>query len=316
MAAAFAVSRRGGVCRWRSLRLVVAMLIARSALAGRLPRAAVLLPLRGGQRPPDELMGMAPLVRRSRLHATPDATRNARRPSPDGAHSIPPFATLRLVLAALLARAALAGRLPRAAVLRGGNHPAEEAMDAGGHTGAPDLLYDGRIEVIVGPMFSGKSTELLRRLRRYKVARAECLLLKFAGDGRYSETEVVTHDATGMPAQNCARLADAAAAMDGADVVGIDEGQFFDDLLPTCERLANAGKVVIVAALDGTFQRKPFEQVVELCPLAERVDKLSAVCVHCTRPAAFSKRIVAGDAVVDIGGADKYEAVCRRCFFK
>ena len=83
-----------------------------------------------------------------------------------------------------------------------------------------------------------------------------------------------------------------------------------------CDRMANEGKIVLVSALDGTFQRKPFEQVVELCPLAERVDKLSAVCVHCTRPAAFSKRIVAGDAVVDIGGADKYEAVCRRCFFK
>lgn len=318
MAAAFAVSRRGGVCRWRTLRLVVTMLIARSALAGRLPRSShcglPYLLLRGGQRPSDELMGMAPLVRRS--STTSDATRNSRRRPPTPSDSIPPFATMRLVLAALLARAALAGRLPRAALLRGGNHPAEEAMDAGGHTGAPDLLYDGRIELIVGPMFSGKSTELLRRLRRYKVARAECLLLKFAGDGRYSETEVVTHDSTGMAAQNCARLADAAAAMDGADVVGIDEGQFFDDLLPTCERLANAGKVVIVAALDGTFQRKPFEQVVELCPLAERVDKLSAVCVHCTRPAAFSKRIVAGDAVVDIGGADKYEAVCRRCFFK
>ena len=196
-------------------------------------------------------------------------------------------ATLRLVLAALLARSALAGRLPRAAVLRGGNHPAEEAMDAGGHTGArPPVRRPDRAD---------RRADVLRQVdraaaaaRQYKVARAECLLLKFAGDGRYSETEVVTHDSTGMPAQNCARLADAAAAMDGADVVGIDEGQFFDDLLPTCERLANAGKVVIVAALDGTFQRKPFEQVVELCPLAERVDKLSAVCVHCARPAAFS----------------------------
>ena len=116
---------------------------------------------------------MAPLVRRSRPTRRP--TRRAIHDAVAGpAHSIPPFATLRLVLAALLARAALAGRLPLR--VRGGNHR-EEAMDAGGHTGAPDLLYDGRIEVIVGPMFSGKSTE---RRRAPVQGGAECLLLKFA----------------------------------------------------------------------------------------------------------------------------------------
>lgn len=98
------------------------------------------------------------------------------------------------------------------------------------------------------------------------------------------------------------------------DVIGIDEGQFFPDIVPFCEDMANGGKVVIVAALDGTFQRKGFGSILELVPLAESVTKLTAVCMMCYADGSFSKRIGSETAVEVIGGADKYVAVCRACF--
>ena len=171
----------------------------------------------------------------------------------------------------------------------------------------------GRIELITGPMFSGNSTELLRRLGRYQAAKVPLLLLKFRGDERYSATEVQTHDRTAMGALAVSTLAEARDAARDARVVGIDEGQFFSDLLPFAEDLANDGKVVVIAALDGDFQRQPFGHVPALVPLCERVDKLSAICAHCSRPAAFTQRITAETETVSIGGADKYVAVCRRC---
>ena len=173
----------------------------------------------------------------------------------------------------------------------------------------------GRIELITGPMFSGKSTELLRRLSRFQAAKVPLVLLKFSGDDRYSTTEVQTHDRNAMSALAVTRLSEALHATTDARVVGIDEGQFFEDLLPVAERLANEGKVVLIAALDGTFQREPFGQIAELVPLCERVDKLSAICAVCSRPASFTKRLSAETETVSIGGADKYVAVCRRCFF-
>jgi len=170
----------------------------------------------------------------------------------------------------------------------------------------------GRIELITGPMFSGKSTELIRRLSRYQAAKVPLLLVKFAGDERYSSTEVQTHDRTAMGALAVTRLAEAREAARDVRVLGIDEGQFFEDLLPFAEELANEGKVVVIAALDGDFQRQPFGQVPALVPLCERVDKLSAICAYCSRPASFTQRLTAETETVSIGGADKYVAVCRR----
>ena len=184
-------------------------------------------------------------------------------------------------------------------------------------------------------MFSGKSTELIRRyscatiflitdtyslttyerlirLSRYQAAKVPLLLVKFAGDERYSSTEVQTHDRTAMGALAVTRLAEAREAARDVRVLGIDEGQFFEDLLPFAEELANEGKVVVIAALDGDFQRQPFGQVPALVPLCERVDKLSAICAHCSRPASFTQRLTAETETVSIGGADKYVAVCRR----
>ena len=112
-------------------------------------------------------------------------------------------------------------------------------------------------------------------------------------------------------------LGDLPCSGDEFDVIGIDEGQFFPDVVPWCEAMANKGKIVLVAALDGTFQRKPFCDVLCLVPLAEEVIKLSAVCMGCFQDASFSKRIVLdeGETVEVIGGTDKYMAVCRGCYF-
>eukprot|EP00771_Trimastix_marina_P000522 gnl/Trimastix_PCT/1542.p1 GENE.gnl/Trimastix_PCT/1542~~gnl/Trimastix_PCT/1542.p1 ORF type:complete len:234 (+),score=32.65 gnl/Trimastix_PCT/1542:69-704(+) len=177
----------------------------------------------------------------------------------------------------------------------------------------------GRIEVIYGPMFSGKSTELIRRIHRHIAAKRRCLIVKYAKDCRYTEEtdeSIATHDRVTFTAKSCDRLSELGTRVRDYDVIAIDEGQFFPDIVSFCEDWANAGKIVLVACLDGTFQRKPFNNILELIPLAENVTKLSAICMICQRDAAFSKRLDSNDTRVEvIGGADKYIAVCRRCYF-
>jgi thymidine kinase len=163
-------------------------------------------------------------------------------------------------------------------------------------------------------MFSGKTTELMRRITRFRLAKLDCAVIKYNADTRYSVEDACTHDDRKLSAIPAERLEDVYQQVKNMDVVGIDEGQFFPDIVAFSERLANEGKIVIVAALDGTFQRKPFGTVLELVPLAESVHKLSAVCMECFNPAAFSKRIGSDQRVQVIGGAETYLAVCRRCF--
>lgn len=174
---------------------------------------------------------------------------------------------------------------------------------------------EGRVELILGPMFSGKTTELMRRIKRHTVAQRSCMLVKYAQDNRYSVEEAATHDKHTFPATPTESLYSIIDLALEFDCIGIDEGQFFPDLSVFCEDMANRGKTVIVAALDGTFQRKPFEDVMQLVPLAEDVSKLSAVCMSCHKDAAFSKRLGTEKEVQVIGGADKYIAVCRECYF-
>lgn len=171
----------------------------------------------------------------------------------------------------------------------------------------------GQVQLILGPMFSGKSTELIRRLKRYQVAKYEVLIIKYAKDVRYDENGISTHDRQTLPAVAATTLQDLTKKAMAYDVIGIDEGQFFPDIT-WVEEMANKGKVVLIAALDGTFQRKPFSSILELIPLAESVTKLSAVCMNCFGEAAFSKRISEEDSLEVIGGADKYMAVCRKCY--
>ncbi|XP_054989296.1 thymidine kinase, cytosolic isoform X2 [Sorex araneus] len=171
------------------------------------------------------------------------------------------------------------------------------------------------MQVILGPMFSGKSTELMRRVRRFQIAQYKCLVIKYAKDTRYS-THFSTHDRNTMEALPACLLRDVTPDALGVAVIGIDEGQFFPDIVDFSEAMANAGKTVIVAALDGTFQRKAFGNILNLVPLAESVVKLTAVCMQCFREAAYTKRLGVEKEVEVIGGADKYHSVCRPCYFK
>ncbi|KAM5135117.1 thymidine kinase, cytosolic-like [Mantella aurantiaca] len=170
--------------------------------------------------------------------------------------------------------------------------------------------------VIFGPMFSGKSTELMRRVRRFQIAQYKCLVIKYAKDTRYSKEQLATHDRHTMSAVSACSLADVFTEALNYCVIGIDEGQFFPDVVEFCEEMANRNKTVIVAALDGTFQRKAFGDILNLVPLAESVVKLNAVCMECYREASYTKRLGAEKEVEVIGGADKYQSVCRQCYFK
>lgn len=176
--------------------------------------------------------------------------------------------------------------------------------------------FNGSIELILGPMFSGKTTELFRRIRRYTFANYRCIVIKYRKDQRYAAAgEASTHDQLMLAAHPCERLSEAIDQVKDFDVIGIDEGQFFPDLPEYSEKWANAGKVIVVSALDGTFQRKPFGRTLELIPLAEKIDKLHAVCMLCFGDASFSKRISTTDNRVEvIGGSEAYVSTCRKCY--
>lgn len=173
----------------------------------------------------------------------------------------------------------------------------------------------GWIEVICGSMFSGKTEELIRRLRRSRIARQRTEAFKPAIDTRYSDEEVVSHDATTIATTPVHTPSQIVLLADGVDVVGIDEAQFFDaDLLEVCQQLATDGKRVIVAGLDQDYQGQPFEPIPQLMAVAEHVTKLHAICVVCGGPANHSQRIVAGEDRVLLGANDAYEPRCRNCF--
>jgi thymidine kinase len=175
-----------------------------------------------------------------------------------------------------------------------------------------DARHGGEIQIIVGPMFSGKSTELMRRIRRYGFAKKKCLVCKYDKDQRYgTKEEMATHDRVKMLALPCSVLADAADTYMDFDVIGIDEGQFFGDLVSFCETAANNGKIVIVAGLDGDFKAAPFGTICDLLPLAEKFDKICAVCAVSGCDAAFTRRNTSDTAVELIGGAETYDATCR-----
>ncbi|KAJ3448941.1 thymidine kinase cytosolic [Anaeramoeba flamelloides] len=180
-----------------------------------------------------------------------------------------------------------------------------------------EYTYEGHIQLILGPMFGGKSSELIRRTRRYSFANKKCTVIKFARDIRYSVDKCCTHDKVMMDAVPCTgKLFEVEDKVKDHDVIGIDEGQFFEDVVEFSEHMANLGKIVIVASLDGTFERKPFGRVLELVSKAEKVIKLNAICMVTYKDAAFSKRISQEKEVQVIGGSDKYIAVSREGYFK
>jgi len=173
----------------------------------------------------------------------------------------------------------------------------------------------GHLEVIIGPMFAGKTTEMLRRVRRHKVAQKKCLVVKYELDRRFSDTSVCTHDHLTVIAEPVSRLIDLASELvDQVDVIGIDEGQFYPDLLSEVRGFLKRGKIVIVSALDGTFDQKPFGDVLSLIPMADAATKLNAVCALCYNEAPFTQRLTSETKVEVIGGSEMYRPVCRACY--
>jgi len=173
----------------------------------------------------------------------------------------------------------------------------------------------GSIEVICGSMFSGKTEELIRRLRRAQIARLNVEIFKPKIDTRYHETEVVSHNATSIPSTPIENSSSILLLGTDTQVVGIDEAQFFDDGLPeVCVALANKGIRIIVAGLDMDFQGKPFGPMPALMAIAEDVTKVHAVCVQCGAPATFSFRTVSGESKILLGEKESYEPRCRLCF--
>uniref|UniRef100_A0A4W3KIW3 Thymidine kinase n=1 Tax=Callorhinchus milii TaxID=7868 RepID=A0A4W3KIW3_CALMI len=173
----------------------------------------------------------------------------------------------------------------------------------------------GQIQVKLPPNYCIYITELMRRVRRYQIAQHVCLVIKYAKDVRYSNEDVATHDKFTMPAIAVTMLSEVYQEALQCSVIGIDEGQFFPDCVDFSEEMANQGRTVIVAALDGTFQRKAFGNILNLVPLAESVVKLNAVCMGCYREASYTTRLGSEKQVEVIGGTDIYRATCRRCYF-
>lgn len=177
--------------------------------------------------------------------------------------------------------------------------------------------HTGWIEVICGSMFSGKTEELIRRLNRARIAKQKVEIFKPEVDIRYDETDVVSHDAKAVsstPVQNASQILFYA---DDFEVVGIDEAQFFgDELISTCNELANRGKRVVVAGLDMDFKGNPFGPIPKLVATAEYVTKVHAICIRCGNLANYSHRIVKNDKLVVLGETDVYEPLCRYCFNK
>ena len=175
----------------------------------------------------------------------------------------------------------------------------------------------GRIEVICGSMFSGKTEELIRRLKRASFAKQRVEIFKPAIDTRYSNDEVISHDRTSIQSTPIDSSASILLFSSEIDVVGIDEAQFFDEgLVNVCNELANRGIRVIIAGLDMDFKGIPFGPMPALCAIADEVTKVHAICVRCGDLAYISHRIIASDKRVLLGEKEEYEPLCRCCYQK
>ena len=173
----------------------------------------------------------------------------------------------------------------------------------------------GSLEVIAGSMFSGKTEELIRRLKRAKIAQQKVEIFKPAIDVRYSVSEVVSHDENSISSTPVSNSANILLLSGNVDVIGIDEAQFFDKgLVEVAVKLANMGIRVIVAGLDMDFKGEPFGPIPDLMAVADHVDKVHAICVKCGNVAQFSHRLSNKEQIVLLGEKDIYEPLCRGCF--
>jgi thymidine kinase len=179
------------------------------------------------------------------------------------------------------------------------------------------LKRKGWIEVVCGSMFSGKTEELIRRLKRAKIARQKVEIFKPAVDVRYDEEKVVSHDQNFIMSTPVPSSSNILLLANDVDVVGIDEAQFFDlELVNVCEKLAASGIRVIVAGLDMDYLGKPFGPMPALLAIAEYVTKVHAICMKCGNLAHISHRTISNDKLVVLGEKDSYEPLCRDCYSK
>jgi len=175
----------------------------------------------------------------------------------------------------------------------------------------------GSIEVICGSMFSGKTEELIRRLKRAKIANLKVEIFKPAMDVRFDQEAVVSHDANSFPSYPIDHSQKILLLANQVDVVGIDEAQFFDDqIVSVCETLAAKGIRVIVAGLDMDYLGKPFGQMPQLLAVADFITKLHAICVKCGNLASISYRKSADASQILLGATDSYEPRCRKCYYE
>jgi thymidine kinase len=174
----------------------------------------------------------------------------------------------------------------------------------------------GWIEVVCGPMFSGKSEELIRRLRRAMIARKRVQVFKPVIDDRYSITDIVSHGAQRLPSETITSAKEILAKLDWrTQVVGVDESNFFgEDLVEVAQQLADTGKQIIIAGLDTDYMGRPFHPMPQLLSVAESITKMLAICMRCGNPAKHTQRLVESKDLIVVGAAGMYEARCRRCF--
>src|SRR5271156_6213323 len=174
----------------------------------------------------------------------------------------------------------------------------------------------GWIEVTVAPLFSGKTEELIPRLRRAQFAQQRVQIFKPAIDMRYSANEIVSHSGLGISSDAVSNATEIMEKLQGrTEVVGIDEAQFLgEEVVPICTKLADLGKRVIVAGLDTDYLGRPFEPMPRLLAMGEEITKLLAICVRCGNPAVHTQRLVESEELIVVGATGAYEARCRRCF--
>jgi len=173
----------------------------------------------------------------------------------------------------------------------------------------------GAVEVICGSMFSGKTEELIRRMRRAQFAKQSVEIFKPAMETRYSEASIVSHDQNEIPCTPVEHSGNILLLSGGRDAIGIDEAQFFDDSLPAvCNQLADQGIRVIVAGLDMDYKGNPFGSMPALCAIADDVTKVHAICVECGQLAGYSHRLVKNKKLVLLGEKEEYRPLCRSCF--
>ena len=174
----------------------------------------------------------------------------------------------------------------------------------------------GKIKLIIGPMFSGKSTRLIETVRKYSFKNKKTILINFIGDNRYtSESQIVTHDQIKYDSIQCQYLNEKISMLENYDVIGIDEGQFFSDLLEICDILSRFGKIIFIAALSSNDHMKPYDNISKLIPFVDKIKLMKAYCFFCHKQAGFNLKIKKCKTNFIDERKENYKPVCKNCFY-